>query len=285
MNLGEYLEKWGSRVEAELDMIVPGEEQVPATIYRAMRYSLFSGGKRLRPVMTIAAAEAVGGDPEIALRPSCAVELVHTYSLIHDDLPCMDDDDFRRGKPSSHKVFGEAVAVLAGDALLTYAFEVLSSCTGISHERVVRAVRELAKGAGPAGMVGGQVLDMELTGQVIDEEWVIEVHRRKTAALFQAAVAVGGIVGGGSEHDVERLKSYAQSFGRAYQIADDIVDDPRERGTGKPTYPSVLGIDVSRLRALEEVGRCRMYLEPFGQRAWVLNALAEAIAERACRGD
>jgi geranylgeranyl diphosphate synthase type II len=258
LSFGEYLETRRQLVEQALaERTASRWRGVPERLLGAMRYSLDAGGKRLRPVLALAAAEAVGAEgPAAVLDYACALELVHTYSLIHDDLPAMDNDDLRRGKPTSHKVFGEALAILAGDALLTEAFAFGAAAGGPAGAALCR---ELALGAGAHGMVGGQLLDLELPpgAQLSDIE---RSHLCKTGALFGAAAAGGGIAGGASDAEVERLRGYGRLTGLAFQAADDLLDvigDPEARGkrsggdaaSGKPTMVSLLGVDGARLHA------------------------------------
>ncbi|XP_047158449.1 geranylgeranyl pyrophosphate synthase 7, chloroplastic-like [Vigna umbellata] len=231
----------------------------PEKIHKAMRYSLLAGGKRIRPILCIAACELVGGDDATAIPAACAVEMIHTMSLIHDDLPCMDNDDLRRGKPTNHKVFGEDVAVLAGDALLAFAFEHLAAATeGVSPARVVRAIGELAKSIGGDGLVAGQVVDLDSEGASnVGLERLEFIHVHKTAALLEAAVVLGAIVGGGSDEEIEKLRKFARCIGLLFQVVDDILDvtkSSEELGktagkdlvADKVTYPKLLGIQKSK---------------------------------------
>jgi geranylgeranyl pyrophosphate synthase len=258
--LQRFTELWLPRIEAELERILPRAEQPPEVLHAAMRYALFPGGKRLRPVLALLGALATGGDPERALRAACALELLHTYSLVHDDLPCMDDDDLRRGRPTCHLVYGEAVAVLVGDALLTLALE-------LAAEGGADAVRALARAAGSLGMVGGQAADVLAERAPEkgprDEAAVRWIHDHKTAALITAALEVGARAGGGSLAALEALCEYGSHLGRAFQIADDCLDvtaTPQQLGKGtekdaaanKLTYPSVLGLERSLLAAHAE---------------------------------
>ncbi|HJS74292.1 MAG TPA: farnesyl diphosphate synthase, partial [Vicinamibacteria bacterium] len=276
-------------VEEYLDRYLPPESAPPETLSRAVRYSLFAGGKRLRPLLVLSAAEAVGGRVEDALPAAAAFELIHTYSLIHDDLPSMDDDSLRRGRPTSHVVFGEAMAILAGDALQSHAFALLADppppCR-VASERRLRAVAELATAAGARGMVGGQVFDLESEGQPVDAAALERIHRHKTGALIRAATRVGAIVGGGSDEDLERLTRFAEEAGLAFQIVDDILDIEgsaetmgksagKDEKAGKATYPLVHGIEEARLQAEELVASALDRLEPFGAAGQPLARLAE----------
>ncbi|XP_058072590.1 geranylgeranyl pyrophosphate synthase, chloroplastic-like [Magnolia sinica] len=252
-----YMLQKGSSVNQALDRAISLRE--PETIHEAMRYSLLAGGKRVRPVLCIAACELVGGDEITAMPSACAIEMIHTMSLIHDDLPCMDNDDLRRGKPTNHKVFGEGVAVLAGDALLAFAFEHMAEATvGASPGQVIRAIAELAKAIGSEGLVAGQVVDISSTGvQDVGLEQLEFIHLHKTAALLEGAVVIGAILGGGSDKEVEKLRKFAQCIGLLFQVVDDILDvtkSSQELGktagkdlvADKVTYPKLLGLEKSR---------------------------------------
>eukprot|EP00256_Glycine_max_P052894 XP_014619357.1 geranylgeranyl pyrophosphate synthase, chloroplastic isoform X2 [Glycine max] len=251
----------------------------PHKIHQAMRYSLLAGGKRVRPVLCIAACELVGGTEATAIPAACAVEMIHTMSLIHDDLPCMDNDDLRRGKPTNHKVYGEDVAVLAGDALLAFAFEhVAASTEGVSPSRVVRAIGELAKSIGTEGLVAGQVVDIDSEGVAnVGLETLEFIHVHKTAALLEAAVVLGAIVGGGSDEEVEKLRKFARCIGLLFQVVDDILDvtkSSEELGktagkdlvADKVTYPKLLGIDKSKEFAQELLKDAKEQLSGFDPR-------------------
>uniref|UniRef100_A0A1J3FJU1 Geranylgeranyl pyrophosphate synthase, chloroplastic/chromoplastic n=1 Tax=Noccaea caerulescens TaxID=107243 RepID=A0A1J3FJU1_NOCCA len=255
-----YIIRKAESVNKALDSAVPLRE--PLKIHEAMRYSLLAGGKRVRPVLCIAACELVGGQESHAMPAACAVEMIHTMSLIHDDLPCMDNDDLRRGKPTNHKVYGEDVAVLAGDALLSFAFEHLASATSaeVAPVRVVRAVGELAKAIGSEGLVAGQVVDISSEGLDLNDvglEHLEYIHLHKTAALLEASAVLGGIVGGGSDDEIERLRKFARCIGLLFQVVDDILDltkSSQELGktagkdlvADKLTYPKIMGLEKSR---------------------------------------
>lgn len=287
-----YLAERRALVENFLERCVPSEDTPPETISRAVRYSLFAGGKRLRPILVLAAAETVGGRIEDALPAAAAFEMIHTYSLIHDDLPAMDDDSLRRGKPTSHVVFGDAIAILAGDALQTHAFRVLAEGdTPISAERRLRAVALLADASGAGGMVGGQVADLEAEGRPIDADGLDFIHRHKTGALIRAASEVGAVVGGGDDDDIVHLARYGEAVGLAFQIIDDILDVTgsaetlgksagKDEKAGKATYPQVHGIDNARARASELVERALEELASFENRAGPLAHLARRILDR-----
>ena len=287
-----YLAERRAHVEKFLDQWVPSEDTPPQTISRAVRYSLFAGGKRLRPILVLASAEAVGGSLDEALPAAAAFEMIHTYSLIHDDLPAMDDDSLRRGKPTSHVVFGDAIAILAGDALQTHAFSVLShGPSAVDHGRRLRAVELLADAAGAAGMVGGQVADLEAEGQNIDAGELEFIHRHKTGALIRAACEVGAVIGGGDSEQVAGLARYGGSIGLAFQIIDDILDvvgsaetlgksAGKDEKAGKATYPNIHGINPARTRAQELVTAALEELAPFEPRAQPLCKLAKRILDR-----
>jgi geranylgeranyl diphosphate synthase type II len=260
-----YLSQQQQRVEMALDRFLPSLDSYPPRLMDAMRYSVFAGGKRLRPILMLAATEAVGGETEAILPAACAIECVHTYSMIHDDLPAMDDDDLRRGKPTNHVVYGEAMAILAGDALLTHAFELLSRAPLVdrfSASILLQVHQCLASASGGFGMIGGQVIDIISAGQEVDLATVEYIHRHKTAALIEASVVMGGLLGGGTAEEVQALRTYGHRIGWAFQIADDILDVEgdaailgkavgRDAELAKATYPAVLGVDVSRQRARE----------------------------------
>src|SRR2546426_6887451 len=293
MSLFPRLRRDRRLVEAALRRSLPAAGSVPLTVRRAMAYSLFPGGKRLRPILAITACRALGGRVADVLPAAAAIEMIHTYSLIHDDLPALDNDDLRRGRATSHRVFGEAMAILAGDALLTHAFQIAASYPGGLRlaGRKVRAIRLLSRAAGVTGMIGGQVMDLEAEGRPYSYGTLLRIHRDKTGALISAAVQIGGIMAGGSHADVRSLRAFGDSVGLAFQIIDDILDregtthrlgktvgkDPRAR---KATFPALLGIAESRRRAEEAVERAGRALGRFGRRGRPLSALARFIVER-----
>ena len=295
MNVERYLAERRAMVEAALERALEPASEVPPRLHEAMRYAVFSGGKRVRPVLSLMACEAAGGAPERALPFACALELIHTYSLVHDDLPAMDDDELRRGRPTVHVAFDEALAILAGDALLTEAFRLAAAgalTAGLEPARALGVVAAIAVAAGAGGMVGGQVADLEAEGIVADEALVASIHRRKTAALIAAAIEAGAVAGGASDDDLRALNAYGAALGLAFQVADDLLDatastsvtGKREGGDaahGKATYPAVLGIDGARRVARELLARCLDALAPLGDRAEPLRALATFIVERA----
>ena len=288
------LAEHGRLVESALDRYLPSESAPPADVHRAMRYSVFAGGKRLRPMLVIAGAEVAGAPPEAVLPSACAVELIHTYSLIHDDLPSMDDSAVRRGRPTCHVVFGEAMAVLAGDALHAHAFELLArnaDVPGCPPGRVVRAIRELTLGIGSEGMVGGQVLDLLAVHAAPAEAEVRQIHRLKTGALIRACLKIGAVLAGAEEGDLRALDRYGEHMGLAFQIIDDILDVVGEsgklgKGTGadasqaKVTFPAVFGLDRSRRLAAEATDDAVRALAPLGARGARLEDLAIYLLER-----
>ena len=290
-DLKQYLEKHRLIVEEALEAALPEKEGPEARVVEAMRYSLFAGGKRFRPILCLAAADAVGEEVEAAMPAACALEMIHTYSLIHDDLPAMDDDDLRRGKPTSHVVFGEAIAILAGDGLLTEAFVLLSGYHTLLPERALKVIGVIARAASYRGMVGGQVVDMISQNKPADLETVQQMHSRKTAALISAAAESGALAGGGTDEQVEALARYGRAVGLAFQIADDILDiegDTEILGKttgvdvarGKVTYPAVAGLEEARQAARELVNDALAALESFDQRADPLRVLAKYIITR-----
>lgn len=294
MDLKRYLEQRLARVDEALAVFLPTEDTLPATLHKAMRYSIFAGGKRIRPVLMIAACEAVGGDVDRVLPAACAMEMIHTYSLIHDDLPAMDDDDFRRGRPTNHKVFGEAAAILAGDALLTEAFILLSNPeanAGIPPEVSRRVIHTMARCAGSLGMVGGQVVDMESEGKSIDFPTLEYIHTHKTGALILAAIESGALIGGADEKALASLTRYGEAAGLAFQVADDILDVVGDQevigkdvgsdeARGKATYVALLGLEEARQRAAELRDMAVAALEPLGEAAEPLRRIARFIVDR-----
>jgi len=290
--LKAYLEDRQNIVEEALYRYLP-EDGIPAEIYKAVRYSVFNGGKRIRPILCLAAAEAVGGDLVPAMPVACALELIHTYSLIHDDLPSMDNDDFRRGKPTCHKVFGENIAILAGDALLTEAFSLLSRAEKVmfSAERRLAIIQEIADAAGIGGMVGGQALDVISEKSGADQKILQEIHRRKTGALIVAAVKSGAMIFNAGKDKIQSLTEYGMNVGQAFQIADDILNVEGDselmgKGTGsdaarnKLTYPSLMGMQTAKEKLAEHIEAAVASLSGFGERAMPLIVIARYIKER-----
>jgi len=295
LDLNQYFNERCELVDSRLKMAMPAENELPYSLHKAMRYSTFAGGKRIRPILLLAACEAVGGELPAALPAACAMEMIHTYSLIHDDLPAMDNDDFRRGNPTSHKVFGEAVAILAGDALLTQAFILLSSpffASSVPSERILSVINEIASAAGSRGMVGGQIVDMESEWKKdLDLPTVQFIHIHKTGALIKASVKIGAILGGADERQLTSLIRYGEAIGLAYQISDDILDIEgttaaigkdagSDQARGKATYPAVIGIHESRLRAAELLDIALEAIADFDEKSEPLRALARYIVTR-----
>ncbi len=290
-DLKQYLEARRLMVEEALEVALPKQDGPESRVVEAMRYSLFAGGKRLRPILCLAASEAVGGEVQAAMPAGCALEMIHTYSLIHDDLPAMDDDDLRRGKPTNHKAFGEAIAILAGDGLLTEAFVLLSDDNSLLPERAVQVIGVIAKAASYRGMVGGQVVDMLSQNKRADLETVQQMHSRKTAALIAAAAESGALAGKGSEAQIAALARYGRAIGLAFQIADDILDiegdtellgktTGADEARGKVTYPAAVGLERSRQAADEMINDALAALEGFDDRATPLRSLANYIITR-----
>ena len=290
-DLNSYLKQQKALVEQALDRSI--QVTRPEKIYEAMRYSLLAGGKRLRPILCLATCDLTGGSEEMAMATACALEMIHTMSLIHDDLPAMDNDDFRRGKLTNHKVYGEDIAILAGDGLLAYAFEYVATQTkNVSTENILRGVACLGRTVGAAGLVGGQVLDLESEGKTdITAETLSFIHTHKTGALLEASVTSGAILAGASSEEIERLSRYAQNIGLAFQIIDDILDITatdeqlgktagKDLSAQKATYPSLWGLEKSRLKARELVDNAIAQLSVYGAKAEPLRAVANYIVTR-----
>jgi geranylgeranyl diphosphate synthase, type II len=289
-----YLDLYTDPAQADGRPEAPYLRGIPARLLESMRYSLLGGGKRLRPVMVLAAADLFGTPAERVMPTACAIELIHTYSLIHDDLPCMDDDDLRRGRPTNHKVYGDALATLAGDALLTMAFELLgrqARVPAVTGDQVAAVVAEMAMAAGAAGMVGGQVEDLEWEGRHASADQLKRIHRLKTGALFRTALRAGAILGGAAEADLLALDRYATHFGLAFQIQDDVLDvvgDAVKTGKGvgrdlkheKSTYISQYGLAGARELAQAEGAAACATLAPFGEKGGFLAALARFVVDR-----
>jgi geranylgeranyl diphosphate synthase type II len=292
--LSDYLKNRKALIDAALNETLPDETNYPPVIFQAVRYSLFAGGKRLRPILCLAGAEAVGGEGRAVLPVACALEMIHTYSLIHDDLPAMDNDDLRRGRPTSHRVFGEATAILAGDALLTEAFALMSAqrrMPQIPPERILNVIEEIARAAGFWGMVGGQIADIRSEATAADEDTLLYIHTRKTGAMIVASVRAGAILAGAQADEVEALAAYGRHVGLAFQIADDILNVEGDaamlgKGTGsdadrgKTTFPGLLGLDASRTRMETLVAEALRAVGGFDGRAEPLRAIARYVAER-----
>ena len=286
--LKEYLAKQQKCVDRELNRLLPQPSGLERSVSEAMRYSVFPGGKRIRPVLLLAAAEVCTGDVAHALPAACAIEMIHAYSLIHDDLPAMDDGQLRRGKPTVHRQFGEAIAILAGDALLTLAFETVAGCP---ENVVAKLVRELAHASGTMGMVGGQVVDIEWTGKELEFPTLEYIHSHKTGALIAAAVRMGTMVAGADEAALKNLTGYGRCLGLAFQISDDIIDvessselTGKDSGSdavkGKATYPAFFGLAESRQRCLALIAQAKKHLKDFAPGAGILEAIADFVGGR-----
>ena len=287
-----YLKLSRDRVEIALDGSMGPER--PESLRDAMRYSLLAGGKRLRPILCLAACELVGGSWELAMPTAVALEMIHTMSLIHDDLPAMDNDDLRRGRPTNHKVYGDAMAILAGDAMLSRAFEMVAvRSANVPADRLLRVVGELALVSGAPGLVGGQVVDLESEGKAVDLETLEYIHLHKTAALLRACVVTGALIGGASDQQLEAMRTYANGIGLAFQIIDDILDVTassevlgktagKDLLADKTTYPKLLGLEASREKALQLVRESKAALAPWHDKAAPLLALADYVASRDC---
>jgi geranylgeranyl diphosphate synthase type II len=294
VNLQEYLVEKRRLVDKALDDMLPPEHNEPALLHQAMRYSVFAGGKRLRPILALASAEVVGGDLSSVLPLAVAIECVHTYSLIHDDLPAMDDDDLRRGKLTAHKMYGEAVAILAGDALLTLAFGILSSPRSVRlfrPERVLCAIHELAVASGSERLIAGQALDIMSETRQVDLDTVDRIVTNKTAALIRVSLTCGARFGGASEEQVQVLGTFGDCLGKAFQIRDDLLDlegDPEKLGKavrkdsqrGKATYPGVVGRDRAKQTMQLLLDKAVRTIAPLGSRAEILSSLAAYVGER-----
>ncbi len=291
MDLNHYLAERVRMIETALSRHVPPASRKPATLHRAMRYSLLAGGKRLRPVLCLAAAEACGGKASAALPLACAVECVHTYSLIHDDLPCMDDDDFRRGRPTSHKVFGEGVAVLAGDALLTVAFEIAAKVPGWPRYPLAAVIAELARASGSLHLIAGQVADLEGERRDLGAGDLRFIHLRKTAALLTSSIRLGAMSANTTPARLKALTLFGRSLGLAFQVIDDILDVTqtsdklgksagKDVAAGKATYPAIHGLEKSRAEARRLTAESGRALRGFGRDADILRAIAAYLLQR-----
>jgi geranylgeranyl diphosphate synthase type II len=291
MSIPQFFESDRAGIEEALDRLLPKEEAHPASIHKAMRYSVFAGGKRIRPILCLEAAAMFSENPVAAVSTGCALEFIHTYSLIHDDLPALDNDDFRRGKPTCHKVFGEAIAILAGDALLTLAFQTLAFVP-VEPQRRLNILATIAQAAGTdRGMIGGQVADLEAEKKTPDVGTLEYIHRSKTAALIRASIVAGGIAGGATNDDVERLKCFGENIGWAFQVVDDILDVEesfavlgktagKDQAQQKATYPALYGILQSRDIAADLAAKALGELDFYGERASRLRELAQFLVAR-----
>ncbi len=292
-DLKSYLTRQKKIVDEALERFLPPVDGIEGKVVEAARYSLFAGGKRIRPILCIAAHNAVRGNSNALMPVACAIEMIHTYSLIHDDLPAMDNDDYRRGKLTNHKVFGEAVAILAGDLLLTYAFELIASAGDAEPDArtILKVVRVIAEASGFRGMIGGQVIDIEYEGKEADLATIQYMHTKKTGALLTASVKIGALLGGANGFELERFEKYGHHFGLAFQITDDLLDitgNFHEMGKtpgsdvekDKNTYPRLLGVEQSQEAAREHVRQAVESIRPFGDAAMPLIAIAEYLLER-----
>jgi geranylgeranyl diphosphate synthase type II len=291
MDFSRYWSARQKKVDAALDRFLPSARTKPKTIHEAMRYSIFAGGKRLRPVICLATAEVISGRNDDALPLACAVECIHTYSLIHDDLPAMDNDDFRRGKPTSHKVYGEGIAILAGDALLTIAFEIAASCRAWPRYSHADVIKEVALAAGSQRLVAGQVADLEGEGRKITPGELRYIHANKTAALIASSIRLGAMSANATPKQLAHLTDFGETLGLAFQVIDDILDvtqttEKLGKSAGKDitaqkaTYPALLGLDKARKEADRLTARARAALKPFGKSAAPLEAIADYLLKR-----
>ncbi len=290
-DLKPWLKQQQKLVDTELKRQLPRENVRPTTIHKAMRYSIFAGGKRLRPILCLAATEACGGDTTDALAPACAVELMHNYSLVHDDLPCMDDDDLRRGRPTSHKVYGEGIAVLCGDALLTEAFIIIAKTPATKRYHVGDYVTELAVTGGSRKLIGGQILDLEGEGKDLNKKQLIQIHEAKTAALLTTSIRLGAMTANVTPAKLEALTTFGYNLGLAFQIIDDILDVTqtteqlgktagKDEAVDKSTYPAILGLEASRKEAQHLTKKSLDALKPLGKKASRLEQIAHYLLSR-----
>ncbi len=291
MDLKDYLTATAAAVDAAMDGFLPKAKERPETIHAAMRYCVFAGGKRLRPVLCLAAAEACGGDFTDALAPACAVELMHTYSLVHDDLPAMDDDDLRRGRPTCHKVYGEGMAILCGDALLTEAFIVLAKTPPTKRYGTRDFLTELAETGGSRKLIGGQVMDLEGERKSLTKRELVRIHEAKTAALLTSSLRLGAMTANATPARLEALTKFGHALGLAFQVIDDILDVTqsteqlgktagKDQAVEKSTYPAILGLEASRHEAARLTRAAMLALKPFGARATRLREIASHLLQR-----
>ncbi len=291
MDLKSYLADRAALVDAAMSAYLPAARKRPATIHEAMRYAVFAGGKRLRPALCLAAAEACGGLTADALAPACAVELMHTYSLVHDDLPAMDDDDLRRGRPTCHKVYGEGMAVLCGDALLTEAFAVLCRAPVTKRYSTRDYIAELAETGGSRNLIGGQVMDLEGEGKKLNKRDLVRIHESKTAALLTTSLRLGAMTANAAPAKLEALTDFGHNLGLAFQVIDDILDVTqstevlgktagKDQAVEKSTYPSVIGLDASRREAAKLTKAALTALDPLGKKAARLREIADNLLQR-----
>jgi geranylgeranyl diphosphate synthase type II len=291
MNLKPYLVARQKEVDRALNRFLPKESTSPATIHKAMRYSLFAGGKRLRPILCLAAAEACGGKISAALPVACAIECIHTYSLIHDDLPSMDNDDLRRGRPTCHKVFGDGIAILAGDALLTIAFEIAAQAGSTKRYDLREIVQEIAIAAGSRKLIAGQVADLEAEGRRINRTQLRYIHENKTAALLTASVRLGAMAANASAKELAAITAFGRALGLAFQVIDDILDVTqtseklgksagKDVAAKKATYPAVIGLEKSRMEARRLTSKAHSALQSLGKNGAALRTLADYLLQR-----
>lgn len=289
--LKAYLKKHQRSIDVALRRFLPRTSARPATLHKAMHHPVFAGGKRLRPILCLAAAEACGGTAEDATRPACALELVHTYSLVHDDLPCMDDDDLRRGKPTTHVVYGDNIAVLAGDALLTEAFAIIAETPECRNHKTRDYVRELAYTSDSRRLLGGQVLDLEGEGKELTKAQLVRIHEAKTAALLTSSLRLGGMTANATPRKLEALTTFGYNLGLAFQVIDDILDVTqstemlgktagKDEAADKATYPAILGLDKSRKEAARLTGKALDALKTLGKKAERLDQIAHYLLDR-----
>lgn len=292
MDIQNYLAESKKLVDQYLEKLLPEENEEPSTIHKAMRYSVFAGGKRVRPILVLASGESLGGERSVLLHLGAAVEMMHTYSLIHDDLPALDNDDLRRGRPTCHKVFGDAMAILAGDALMTRCYQVLAVLPGVAESTKVNIINEIANATGTVrGMIGGQVVDLESEGKAVSPDLLEYIHHSKTGALLTACVRCGALAAGANEAELEALTGYGSKLGLVFQIVDDILDvtsSSEELGktagkdakVEKATYPALYGLDASRAKAQELTESALEDIEEFGDKAENLRSLARFVVQR-----
>ncbi len=291
MKLEVYLKAWQKRIDRGLDRFLPKQNAAPPTIHRAMRYSLFAGGKRLRPILCLAAAEACGGKSNNALPLACAMECIHTYSLVHDDLPSMDNDDFRRGRATCHKVFGEGIAILAGDALLTSAFEIAARAKPTPRYSTAEVMREIATCAGSRKLIAGQVADLEAEGKKVTRDELRYIHENKTAAMIVTSVRLGAMSANADGKKLRALTTFGRALGLAFQVIDDILDVTqtseklgksagKDAAAHKATYPAVIGLDASRAEARRLTAAAQRALSSFGDKAAPLSRIANYLLAR-----
>ncbi len=289
--IAQWLKQQQKLLDRELSKRLPRANARPATIHQAMRYSVFAGGKRIRPILCLAAAEACGGDPKLALAPACALEVLHTYSLVHDDLPCMDDDDLRRGRPTSHKVYGEGIAVLTGDALLTEAFIMLAKTPETKRYGVKHYLEELGQASSSLKLIGGQVMDLEGEGKDLSKAQLIRIHEAKTAALLESALRLGAMTANATPKKLEALTEFGSHLGLAFQVIDDILDVTqttdqlgktagKDEAVAKSTYPAIMGLEASKREAHRLTDKAHAALSVFGEQAHRLEQIGHYMLDR-----